>query len=179
MPTKKPLSYKVYSHLDVECSLQLYGSTWRVILRGSQQQIKDTFNGIWNFCGSSGELEFTDQWGTIATFWSSEKQMRKFFSLLYFFRTTDEELAQYKGQPEGRDYKVKMQAWVGEQIEALRLTAESFMPYRKRDYNPLFELSDNKAEKPDHDFKDAVLNHAFKDNSRTEEVESLLGTSLE
>lgn len=157
---------KVYKNLDCELTIQSYGSTWLVILRGKEQDIRDTFNGLYNFKATNGKhIDFTNASKTIAKFWSSEKQMRKFFQLLYYFRTPLENFTQYKGQKDGGEYKRLMLENVNQQILSVRGTMETFEPREKRNYNPLFEVSSASAEKPDEDFKDSVLTHAHKDRS--------------
>jgi hypothetical protein len=156
---------KVYDNVNADLTMQSCGSSWLMILRGDTEAIKQTFDGLYNLGATNAKKpEFTNELETIAWFWSSPKQMKTFFELQFLFRKSQgflKDLSELKGKKHG--FKNELDVFMVERIQTLRATMETFRRFDKRDYNPMFETSSDKAEKPDEDFKDSVLHHAFKD----------------
>lgn len=141
---------KLYPQIDVSLTHQNLGSNWLMVMRGNEENILLVFNGLWNYGATSGELEFTDHVKTTATFWSNEEKMTRFFYNLHESRHGVKSLA--------KDFAAK-------QIAALKLENIQFME-RVKVYAPdAFVTGKTRAERPDHDMKDALLFNAMKDRS--------------
>jgi hypothetical protein len=70
---------KPYSKLDVTLGYQSNGSNCLIILSGPQEQIELAFNGFFNFGATNGLLSYQNERKDIATFWSSEKLMNRYW----------------------------------------------------------------------------------------------------
>lgn len=176
---------KPYPNTDVDLTVQPYGTTWLMVLKGSEENINLVFNGLYNFCATGGKLDFTEQSHTTATFWSSREQMERFFENLYFFRNAETHFTRLRkrrhtnfhragGYKKDNQYIEDAQTYAKEQCDKLRAESTvSFNP-RTKIYMPMFSMGTIKAERPDHDFKDAVLTHAFTDNREVQTIEKEL-----
>lgn len=158
---RKVVPIKVYPKIDVDLSYQNFGSAWLCILRGSTENIESVYNGLYNFCATNGkEPSYRNASQTCAVFWSDKKSLRRFFFNQHFIPRFDVDKI-----CDGKTIRAAMRH-AKECIKALRETGHEFFI----DFSHTFELDaysvgQVKAEKPDSDFRDAVLTHAFKDKS--------------
>lgn len=152
--TRQTKGLFLYPGVNVKMTYQNFGSTWLGILRGSTENIESVFNGLYNLGATGGKLSFCDHQQTIANFWTSEQELRKFFynrKALRIHRDTTRQQAQ---------------EYAKEQMEALRGNChECFMDFETSDEIQEYSMGTTKAENPDADFKDTVLANAFKDKS--------------
>lgn len=138
---------RIYQHIDVELTYQNHGSSWLCILRGSTENIDSVFNAVFNFGATNGEYEFQDHSKTVATFWTDETRLHRFFYNLFFFRDLD-----------GRGAEL----YANTQIATLRATShEFFKEYDTQASVHYHSLGKVRAERPDLDFKDSVVQNAF------------------
>lgn len=71
---------KIYPSVDTETTIQNHGSRWVIILRGKGENLRNTFNGLYNWgATNSTKLAFTDHTKQTAFFWSNEDRMHRFF----------------------------------------------------------------------------------------------------
>jgi hypothetical protein len=150
---------KIYDTLNVELSYQNCGSQWLIVLAGKEEEIELAFNGCYNLCATSGDLRFTDHTRSTATFWSKEKNMRRFFYNLNFLRHSCD---------------VRAQAFSDAKMLELTNQSVQFFDFTREVAEDGFVVGSNKAERPDIDFRDAVLNHSFKDKTSVKDVEKML-----
>lgn len=156
-PKSKPHTMRVYQNTPVTMTYQNFGSTWLCILRGKATDIDDVFNGLFNYRGTNGEYQFFDHAQTVALFWSDRKAMRRFFFNQYFFPKSDGNYGLSKRQL----VKSALRYAYKKLDELAKHCHESFMDFTSQ-YEPtvhgIGRISDAR---PDNDFKDAVLSHAF------------------
>jgi len=139
---------QLYPTNKVTIAFQNYGSVWLMVLRGKEEEILLVFNGLWNLKATSGELEFTDHNRSIAKFWSSEKRMYQFFFNRHFLQWDSEKHAH---------------VYARMQMDVLRQQSMVFQPQRGFPLSDAFSMGSASAERPDLDFKTAVLEHAHKE----------------
>ena len=159
IPTIKGI--KPYPSVDVTLTHQNFGSTWLCILRGATQDIDLVFNGLYNFSATNGMYQFHDMDETVAIFWTDEKALKRFFFYKYFFPKSEDLTSPMLG-------KVIRDAmrFAHEQIAELRANGhERFMDFSQVYIPQTHAMGQISAERPDNDFKDNVLNYAFKDKS--------------
>lgn len=147
----------IYKGLDVKLTYQNSGSAWLIILRGKTEDIELAFNGLYNLSATNGKLVYEDHMQLVATFWSDEKAMRKFFFNLYFLPRCS------TGNVEQDGAYAPSVEFSNQQMALLK--ADCHEVFRK--FSSTFEcethtLSKVSAEKPDNDMKDAILQHAFR-----------------
>ena len=152
---------KIYNNVDVNMTYQNCGSTWYGILHGSAENIDLVFNGLYNLMGTNDFFadgkkgyEFFDTAQTIAVFWTNEKKMRRFF----FNQKMAHELLPSK------EKIAECNQFADAQIEALKLTHETLLRSKDNtltDVSSEYNMGSVQAERPDNDFKDSVLSHAF------------------
>jgi hypothetical protein len=70
---------RLYKNIAVDFTIQNFGTAWLGILRGKTEDIEIVFNGFFNFCATSGKLEYKDHCQTIATFWTNKRKMKRYF----------------------------------------------------------------------------------------------------
>jgi len=150
---------KPYSaeNLEVTLTYQNFGSTWLCILRGSKEDIDLAFNGFFNYRGTNGEYEFFDHTQNVAVFWSDKRALRRFFFNRYFMPRFDNGNA----VNQGRLIRDAMK-YAHKKILALRANGhESIMDFSNC-YEPVcHQVGKIRAENPDSDMKDAILEHSF------------------
>lgn len=145
---------------NTDLTFQNYGTAWFLVIRGSETDIEETFNALINFGGVSHRgtlnvaLEYQNESHTLATCWSSEKKMRQFFAFQYWLR--------HSLPP---NHKMT-EAFVNKEIETLKQEINQVVFRSKSQINnDFYSIGKSTAERPDEDFKDAVLQHALKDKS--------------
>ena len=145
---------KLHSDLDVNFTYQNFGSAWLGILRGSTENIELAFNSLFNLCATNGSKEYQDHLELIATFWTDKHAMRRYFFNRYY-------MPRYNGAKDGKLARAAMRhAWA--KLEQLSATShESYLSF-DRNVAEAFGMGSITAERPDTDFKDAVLDNAFK-----------------
>ena len=155
---KAPRGILPYQTIDVTLTYQNFGSTWLCILRGKTEDIDLVFNGLFNFRATNGEYQFHDHVQTVAVFWSDRRALRRFFFNRYFFSRS-------VGGATRQLVRESMK-YSHNQIQALRDNGhEFFMDFSKQFMPQVHAMGTISAERPDADFKDAVLDYAFKDKS--------------
>lgn len=158
-----------YPNTDVEMSIQNHGTNWLVILRGSTEDISLVFNGLWNFGATSAELTFVDHTQTTATFWSNKEKLGKFFFLKSFFAIAEK----CKGVKRGAF--PQCESYAAQKLAELEETHEQFYDFNRKKITPdPFSFGRAVAEKPDDDFRDAVIKQAFSPPPTPKEVDETL-----
>ena len=149
-----------YAQLDVVLTYQNFGSTWLGILRGSSENIELVFNGLYNLGATNGDYQFYDGAQTVAIFWTDKKSMRHSLVNSYFSRMS----TQKRGNPRSLIRLVKN--YGRKQLAALRQHGhEAFMNFANKYEAQCHGVGTIRAERPDADFKDSVMAHAFSDKS--------------
>jgi hypothetical protein len=144
---------KVYDTLNVSLSFQNCGSVWLMILRGNEADIELAYNGLYNFGATGGKvLDYTDHTKTTAKFWSNEERMYKFFYSRYMLAHNKQKAARIFAE---------------NKMAELRADVEQFYCFTRRGPDATFGVSSACAERPDTDFKDAVLTHAYSERELT------------
>lgn len=155
-----PRFIKPYPSVNVTMTYQNFGSAWLCILRGKTEDIELVFNGLYNFGATNGDVQYFDHAKTVATFWSTEEQLQRFFYNVAVFSG----VTRYRG-------KVVNQAHANERIEYIRANChEPFMDFANVFEPDVYGVGSIKAANPDDDFKDKVLGHAFKDKSNDKKL---------
>lgn len=155
---------KVYNSVDANLTYQNFGSSWLGILRGTSEQIRLTCNGLYNLRATSGRETYHNEERTLATFWTSEKAMRRFFyNQLY--------LPREMGNHELDSLRKECDSHAQAQIEALSLENEEFMVFEKNFSPTIFGNGTIVAERSDHDMKDAILSNAFSEKDFTKKID--------
>jgi hypothetical protein len=151
---------RVYSNIPVELTYQNFGSTWLCVLRGKSEDIDLVFNGLFNLCASNGDYQFFDHTQTVAVFWSDRKNMLRFFFNQFFGpRCNPEFTSLWKGQ--GKLVREAMR-YAKSKVQDLRDNChEQFVDFTNTFLPQIHAMGQISAERPDSDFKDAVLTHAF------------------
>jgi hypothetical protein len=150
---------KVYPSLDVDLTYQNFGSTWLCILRGKTEDIDLVFNGLYNLGATNGDYQFFDHAKTVATFWSDRKGLLRFLFNQAFLPIR----CGNKGV--GKIVRRCMRQ-AQKRILELRTTGhEVFLDFENKFELTVHGIGKVTAERPDSDFKDAVMSNAFKDRS--------------
>ena len=172
-----PNGVRPYHGLNTALTYQNFGSVWLCILRGKPEDIELAFNGLFNLCGTNGtviangkedtagELEFDnrDDISGVATFWTSRNALRRFFFNRYFMsRCADDPTVK-----QGALVRRAMRYALARLAKLRKWGHEAFL-----DYSQVYDAAEHafgqvSAERPDSDFKDAVLQHAFTPNYET------------
>jgi hypothetical protein len=147
---------KVYPNLDVRLTYQNFGSTWHCILRGSTEEIDLAFNGLYNLGATNGDYQFFDHAKTVATFWSDRKSLRRFF-----FNQVFMPVCAGNAPNQGRLIRRAMKEAQRRMAELREDGHEFFTDYGNQFAPTVHGVGKVSAERPDSDFKDSVLNHAF------------------
>lgn len=151
---------KLYQQLGVTLAYQNFGSAWLGILRGKTEEIDLTFNGLFNLLATSGEMEFHDHTKCLATFWTSQEGMHRFFfNQFYLPRETGKN---------GQEKLVALaNAYAAERIAELRESHEGFMRF-DRVYMPnAYGIGTATAEKPDYNYRELATTSGLSDNGKT------------
>jgi len=153
---------KVYDSTDAVLSYQNFGSAWLGILRGGYDSIKLTCNGLFNLRGMNGKEEYHNEDKSLATFWTSEDGMRRFFYNQHY-------LPREMGCHDVAVLKEQAQLFAASKLDELAAHHEEFMVFNSTPQVSAFSSGTIAAARPDEDFKDAVLAHAFteKDSAKT------------
>lgn len=83
---------KLYEDCPVEFAFQNCGTNWFAKLNGPKDQIELVFNGLYNLKAANGELTYITP--EIATFWTKESQMRRFFFNKVYLALADENVTE-------------------------------------------------------------------------------------
>lgn len=150
---------KLYPNVDVTMNYQNFGSAWLCILRGPTEKIQEVFNGLYNYCATSGELKFQDHLEMVATFWTDKRAMRRFFFNQYFMPRC----LGNRGRGQGRLARMAMRfAW--QRLEAMSNHHEFFLDFANQTVpDETYANGCISAERPDSDMKDAILANAFQE----------------
>lgn len=160
LPFDSLTAMKVYPKHDVRLSYQNFGSTWFCVLRGSTEEIDLVFNGLFNLCATNGNYQFFDHAKTVATFWSDRKAMRRFF-----FNQAFMPVCAGDANNQGALIRRCMRE-AQSKVRHLRENChEFFVDYTNAFVPEIHGVGKMSAERPDADFKDSVLTHAFKDKT--------------
>jgi len=148
---------KLYQLSDVNLTYQNFGSTWLGILRGTEKSIMEVFNGLYNLRATNGECQFFDHLQTVGLFWTDKRSMIRFFFNQFYLSCND------------RTYKYARYCLRAAHVKMAEMTTdgnhEEFLNFANKFDSDTYRVGQTRAERPDADFKDAVLAHAFKDKS--------------
>lgn len=149
---------RLHPELDVTFNYQNFGSTWAGVLRGATENVRLSFNSLFNYCATNGELEFHDHLETVAVFWTSRRAMRRYFFNRYYMPRC----MGNRGKGQGRLARMAMRyAW--EQLAKMSQCHEAFFDFSGEDNLQTYGNGTISAERPDSDMKDAILAHAFQE----------------
>jgi len=146
---------KLFKDLAVELSFQNFGSTWVGILRGSTEEIESAFLSLWNLRAVTGELEWYDHAKQVAIFWTDKQSMRRYFFNRNWLQSVDR----------SRQFKYACLIHAHTALATLQECCEMFVKFDMGGEPDFYEVGKIKAERPDTDFKSAVLKHAFANKS--------------
>lgn len=138
----------------VTMNYQNFGvETWLIILRGSTEEIELAFNAMYNWGATNGEMQYFDHSQTVAIFWTSERKLLRCFYNQYRFSPH----TAYRGKHRNAQAAI-------DTVQKLREVGhEPFMNFANLVDTEDYSTGTISAERPDHDFKDNVLAHAFHD----------------
>lgn len=157
---------KLYPTVDVTFTYQNFGSAWVGILRGSTEQIKLVFNGLFNYCATSGELDFQDHLEMVALFWTDRRAMRRFFFNQYYMPRC----MGNRGRGQGKLARMAMRfAW--KQLDAMSSCHEQYLNFANQYMPETYGNGMISAERPDSDMKDAILANAFQEKETAKVVD--------
>jgi hypothetical protein len=147
--------------INVDLTYQNNGTRWLMVLEGTEADIELAYNGLYNFCavGKRTVLNYTDHTHTKAWFWSTEKQMRKFFGLHHLLKF---------------GCKKHAAAHAEREMKLLAASPILFFDFTREKFCATFSIGNAKAERPDSDFRDAVITHAMQDKTSVKQVEKEL-----
>jgi hypothetical protein len=140
-----------------EVTYQNFGTSWLIIIKGKEDDIEQTYNSLYNWqaTGMHPHLDYRDAARTVATCWTNQGNWIRYCANIFELR---------------HDTKKGLFLYVREQLRELKNSQESFWDFR-REYEPdIYSNGVITAEKPDEDFKDAVLKESFKDKSNLQDA---------
>lgn len=156
---------KIYPNVDANLFVQSNGSDLLMVIKGyNEEQIELLYNSLFNFgaTADTANLDYADHNKTVATFRSNPDDMKRYFRNLFFFRNVDK--PEYKGKKGG--IKADMDAYAEAQFALLQKESGiTHDPHKKTVLMPEYGRGKLSAERPDTDFRDAVLSHAYADRS--------------
>lgn len=119
----------IYENTPVEVSYQNFGSSYLIILTGEECDIESTFNGLYNFGATNGQLRYRDACHSVATFWSSEY---KFWHCLKMMRINHFCLTRAgKGKGQKRGWLDEAEKWAMDKLNELKEEHVLFIDYVK------------------------------------------------
>ena len=152
-----------YPTLDVRMTYQNFGSMWLCILRGRTEDIELVGNGLFNFMATNGEISFIDGSKTMATFWTKEEKLQRFFYNVSVFSGN----TRWRGKRVNNDEANKRIAYLHANAH------ENFMNFDEVHFAPdTYSVGKISAERPDNDFKDRVLVHAHSDKTEKQTIDN-------
>lgn len=157
---------ELYPSIDVSLNYQNFGAAWLGILRGSPENIELVFNGLYNLQATENRgPTYHDAAHTVATFWTSRKRLYKFFFNRYLLpRTTGDD---------GAELIASANRFADDSIAAFKDGShEGFLRFNRTVIPETYGQGTKSAERPDEDFKDAVLFHAHGDNRVANPIET-------
>lgn len=159
---------KVYANVDVTITYQNFGSVWLVALHGTEDAINLVFNGLFNFNATGGHLSWPEGTKTFANFWSSPAKMWRFFYNRAVLRLDLDGLP----MREKRELVNECRMFASQQVELIKTTCqETMIDYTRAQVPYLLAMGTIGAEKPDDDFRDAVVKAAFMSSPKVDEPE--------
>lgn len=151
---------RIYPHLAVELTIQINGSSWLGILRGSTENINLVFNSLFNHGATNSEFEWRDHLQTVATFYTSEEKMRDYMFRYRFFPVCERRVTAKNPASKHPAYNHCMAA-ANQFVSYLRENCTEMFSIRKQVNNDIYENGKIRAENPDLDFKDSVILDGF------------------
>jgi hypothetical protein len=160
---------KIYETLNVTVKLQTNGSAWLVVLEGPTEEIELTFNGLSNLGGVGGRtrLEYADGDKTLASCWTTEEQMYHFWYMRAVLKSQSDNDCLFHAYAKRKMAQLRRNLIVHAKIGNFQATWDN-------DHDACC-MGLTVAEKPDNDFRDAVLEHSFKCRESVKQVEKALG----
>lgn len=152
--------------MDVSLNFQNFGSAWLGVLRGIPAHIELVCNGLFNLRGTNGRVEYHSEDKTIATFWTSENAMRRFFYNQHY-------LPREMGNHELPILREESQLFAEAQLAEMLNHHEEFMTLESSAPAVTFGNGTITAERPDNDMKDAILSHAFTEKDSPKRVDEI------
>jgi hypothetical protein len=139
--------FKLYPQLNVRMSYQNMGSKWLIILRGPENEIELTFNGLYNHMATNGNLRYSSKapGNAVATFWSTAGDMWNCFKNKF-------DLAHERAAA------ADCEAHANIQFGYFKKFSEVFMDFHNihKDNPEYHEVGKVVAENPDNSFRDAM-----------------------
>lgn len=150
--------------MDVSLNFQNFGSAWLGVLRGVPQHIKLVCNGLFNLRATNGSEEYHNEERTVATYWTSEDAMRRFFYNQHY-------LSREMGHTNLPVLREESQLFAETQLSNMLQRHEEFMTFESNSPGITFGSGTITAERPDSDMKDAILSHAFTEKDSPKKVD--------
>lgn len=156
---------KIY---NTKLTMQNFGSAFLVILRGTVEDVNETFNSFYNLCGVSerAQIDISENaTDAVGTFWTTDALLRRYWANRFLaMNPSVKEKVVYAGIHEDANL------FIISNINEMRKNSEAFMNFDKNYFEEPHSLGKISAESPDLDFKDAVVSHAFKPKTEVSEV---------
>lgn len=148
--------------------MQNFGSSFRVFLRGSLEDVNEAFNSFYNLSGLSerSEPEISEIGNeSILLFWTNNAWLTRYWQNRFLGMNPNIKAKEvYAGKISDAN------TYVAHNLKAMRLSPEGF--YSSGSYiSDAHSFGKVSAESPDLDFKDSVVTHAFKDKTPEVTVE--------
>ena len=162
---------KLYPNTEATVAMQDYGSGCLMVLRGKKQDINLLFNSLYNF-GAVDNIDLKyNETEDEAQCWTNKNKIEKFFTNFCLNRLLNrghacDQLAEGVAAEQGKE--------MFQDFFANHREGRSLYHQGSPASNDFYSLGKITAERPDHDFKDKVLSHAFKDKEQQQEAVWLL-----
>jgi hypothetical protein len=138
---------KIY---HTKLTTQNLGSSILIILRGNIEDIKETFNSLYNWGACNGSLSYPTQ--NVGVCWVTRASLARYWRNIFINNHLDKEK--------------ELLAFVEQKIEEMLEESEAFMDFSKKVVSfEEYESGSIIAERPDETFQDKVLEYAFSDKN--------------
>lgn len=151
---------KLYPTLNVNLVMQDFGTSWFILMEGLQKDVDLMFNAAFNF-GATSEKQYA--WDDITeiggTFYSTEARMKKFFEgyleNFYYNAGCSQEDATAFAKLDAPDL-------VEHLYQDHRQSRKQYKSSSNEIFDEAWKSGNPKAEKPDVDFKDSVIEYGYR-----------------
>ncbi len=178
---------KVY---NIDLTFQPLGSQFLMVMRGTEEDMELAYNGFYNFGGTASHMRYKKDpdtglmitcggkegshldYGThnrnVATFFSTAEKMHKFFFNKAFHKHVDNWPKKKRGQNSGGIFPFCQQYADSAMVE-LESSKEMFYhpQLSSRSLEHIYSVGTVAAERPDDDFRDAVVKKSFGASEKT------------
>ena len=134
---------KIY---ETTVTTQNFGSRILVILRGDEQDINETFNSFYNWCGADGSLDINSYpFGAIGVFWTNERNLRRYWQNRFLLLNPQvQDVGVYESRNDDANLFVHMN------YKEMRDNSENFINFNKNYASDEHSIGDQKTHSVSH-----------------------------